>query len=324
MIKKSLLLLSLIAAAVSFSSCATKGKTEGKTAVSSPVISYTLNDFYSFVPEKESENITIAATLNAKFGDNVTAMINGGTPAKNPAPVPSQLGESVVTTNRRYYYYDGEERTVTFEIVYSNVKAKDIPENTVLESTDVIGTVCAESASIVFRSEKLEPYLTSVSNYKPDYVDGYWYYYPGILDSREVKWLDFFPPNEEELVELYDHATDIYKETLGATFGFYFPNLYETTLPVYPFLQEDGTSLLGIDYYGCNMLLYFQQGFYDYLQKEYTLGDKIYLLLQITEFTAGPEDGTLAYVGYVRDYSLISPTEMVWKNFTYIKNSYKK
>ncbi|MCQ2577817.1 MAG: hypothetical protein MJ176_04720 [Treponema sp.] len=328
MFKKCLFALSLLAGLV-LSGCATTGAKEPQItniANQAPVQTYTLLDFYNYVPPVESEKMTCVGVLSTTPGQNVTAMVSGSTPVVNPAPVPASLGKTTVTSLRRKYYYDGQIREITFEIVYFNIEPKYYAERSVIMNSDVIGTACGDSAGVVLRSENLEPYLLSVSNTKPNYIDGHWYYYPGIMDSSEVKWLDFYPPEDsaEELKELYDHATEVYQETLGHTFGFLFQNLYETTLPVYPFLQEDGSSVLGIDYMGCPMLLYFQPGFYEYLQNEYTLGDKIYLLLQIADFTAGPEEGTLAYEGYVRDYCLVSPTEGVFNKFTLIKESYSK
>lgn len=327
MFRKSLLIAGLLSAAILLSGCATTGAKEPQItniANQAPVQTYTLLDFYSYVPPVESEKLTCVGVLSTTPGQNVTAMVSGSTPVVNPAPVPASLGKTTVTSLRRKYYYDGQIREITFEIIYSNIEPKYYAEYSVIMSNDVIGTACGDSAGVVLRSERLEPYLISISNAKPDYMGGLWYYYPGIMDSSEVKWLDFTPPNEKELKELYEHATEVYNETLGATFGFLFQDLYETTLPVYPFLQDNGSSVLGIDYFGCHMLLYFQPGFYEYLQNEYTLGDKIYLLLQISEFTQGPEEGTLAYFGYVRDYSLRSPTEGVFNKFTLIKESKKK
>lgn len=326
--KKLLAVLSLLSVVI-LSGCASTGAKEPQItniANQAPEKTYTLLDFYNYVPPVESEQISCAGIISTELGQDVQAMVTGATPVLKPAPVPESLGKSAVTSLRRKYYYDGQTREVTFEIVYFGIEPKYYAERSVIMSSDVIGTACGDSVGVVLRSENLEPYLISVSNTKPDYLDGHWYYYPGIMDSRNVKWLDFFPPEDsaEELKELYDHATEVYSETLGHTFGFLFQNLYETTLPVYPFLLEDGSSVLGIDYMGCPMLLYFQPGFYDYLQDEYTPGDKIYLLLQIAEFVTGPEEGTLAYEGYVRDYSLRSPTEGVFNKFTLIKESYSK
>ncbi len=217
-------------------------------------------------------------------------------------PLPSFSPDVVVVETSSEYFYKGKVCVSDYQLVYGNVLSQKTGE---VKQKDSIGVATEELIGVFCRSKTLDAYLVSVSSVIPEFYQGYWYYFPGMFISSEMKWLDYFPPNEENFKDMYAHA----KESPMSLIRFYWPILLKTQLTEMPTLLEDGTASQIIKYQDMPLSLRWQNGFYSYLENEYTLGDDIYLYLQI---------GGMAYFKnapvfdcYVRDFSLVPPEEVV-------------
>lgn len=108
---------------------------------------------------------------------------------------------------------------------------------------------------------------------------------------------------------------------------FYWKLLMETELSAYPKKLTKASSFRGvgiessmeIEYEGMKFSLGFQKGFLDYLLDEYTLGDKIYLYIDVDSVDAFSK----TFNCYVRDFSLISPTEIIQQRIDIVKERVK-
>ncbi len=181
---------------------------------------------------------------------------------------------------------------------------------------DQIGLSSGEEVQLFARSKELDPYLVACSAVKPFKWDGSWYYFPGMYVSSVMKWLSFEPANLANFKAMHDHATEE-ENRFGFTY-FVWWSLLETTLDEYPALVKDdkeGRSEQVILFGDMPLKLSYQPGFLDYLLDEYTLGEKIYLYLQIT----GISGSTGEFQGYVRDFSLVPPEVIVDERLAELK-----
>ena len=112
------------------------------------------------------------------------------------------------------YYYKGETLNCRFELIYEGIGGT--PAEPEVSQNDIIGNALGERVSLCARSKELDPYLVSCSYHPPQEKDGYWYYFPGMYISTEMKFLSFQPADYGAFKSMYDHATTG-EEALGMT-----------------------------------------------------------------------------------------------------------
>jgi len=173
-------------------------------------------------------------------------------------------------------------------------------------------------------SKTLDPYLVLNSNRPPAYYAGYFWFNPSFLSATgPTKWITFDPVNDlgSKLAEIASHVSDkspglaVYDQKVR----------FRTKLSQYPrgISDEERKSISAYEsiIYGRNgiiaditeikadgytYLLCWQNGFQDYLKKEYTLNDDIWLYGVIVTYNVWEKKG---YV-FLRDFTMASPEEM--------------
>ncbi|MCQ2591045.1 MAG: hypothetical protein MJ179_11525 [Treponema sp.] len=248
-----------------------------------------------------------------------------GKVVKSPEKLPSLMKNSVVVEINKTYFFENEDRTSTYEMIYFDVK-QTAKKGAEISSGDELGKAMNDVVYIIVRSKTIDPYLVSVNSILPVKVNGFYYWFPGMLANDTMKYLDYSPLDLEGVKWMYNHTTnpDSDPDWTPGYSSFRWQILMETSLKSYPKkLKENAMSKYGVpieseltvEYEGMQFSLAFQPQFLDYLKEEYKLKDKIYLYLVVDGI--GAFDKTFSC--YVRDFSLISPTEIVKRNMNTIK-----
>ncbi len=241
--------------------------------------------------------------------------------------VPKAFGDNVlVFTYEHEYAFNGEVKTASYEVLYANVLAnrtlQAATENTLAVSRGFsIGSPINNDVSITVRSTELDLYLVAAAERIPEYYDGYWYFAGEIFNPAVMKFFAFeeiesmtspmvFPlaedhPSLESLTE-YPGFTTVHGSLRA---------VIQSELSEYPYAVTSNTpfastfsncpTVLSTNIDGVETMLYFQEGFDNYLLNEYTLGNPIYLYLQVYYANMG------TLYCYVRDFSLDSPNDIV-------------
>ena len=254
--------------------------------------------------------ITCLATMNTQPNTSIKS-VDDGIIQVEYSELPGEFIDSIVIETTREYYMDGKTKNSKFQLIYSGV-------NRTIESINIknnfeLGLATGTSVSICARSLDLDPYLVACSDVVPIYKNGYWYYFPGMYVSSQMKWLSFKPAEYESFKSMYDHATNG-EEALGLT-KFNWWVLYKTSLSEYPTPMNNEMSTQVIYFYDIPLRLNYQKSFLKYLQDEYILGTPIYLYLQIYGINGFDKE----YKCYVRDFSLVPPEEIVNKRIEHIR-----
>jgi len=262
-------------------------------------------------PQPQADLVDKAEPVYPQAGLNCFAVMNTvpGTPVNSVGAgrlkqsfdaLSEDFSAPVVFDVEHEYYYKGETLNCRFELIYEGIGGT--PAEPEVSQNDIIGNALGERVSLCARSKELDPYLISCSYHPPQEKDGYWYYFPGMYISTEMKFLSFQPADYGAFKSMYDHATTG-EEALGMTL-FNWWSLVETRLDEYP-VQGEQTIL----FEDIPLHLEYQKGFPEYLLDEYVLGDPIYLYLQIRGISGFSKE----YNCYVRDFSLEPPEEIIRK-----------
>ena len=225
----------------------------------------------------------------------------------NYPELPSEFSDAIVLLTEKEYYYKGKKEKVQFEVIYSGITGDD--SITEYQQNDILGEATGTEVKMCVRSKELNPYLVACDSATPDQYNGYWYYFPGMYSSTEMKWLSYEPVNYDSFKLAYEQINYGHDSPLMMT-KFYWWTLLETKLDAYPVPviynnveMYDQTIILN----EFRLKLTYPKGFLDYLHDEYKIGNTIYLYLQITEFNGFTKE----FSCYVRDFSLESPEDIV-------------
>ncbi len=266
--------------------------------------------------------------LTYEAGSNVQSFFAGeyiGTEENNQ--VPQAFGENVlVFTHELDYALNGTAKQMKYEVIMANVLETRLLQLSEDRTVPVsrgssIGKAANNDVSITVRSTELDLYLIAAANRIPEYYDGYWYFAGEIFNPAAMKFFAFeevesmktpmvFPlaedhPTLESLTE-YPGLTTIYG-SLNAVIKTELSDYPQAVTKDTPFASNFSncptTLTTNID--GVETVLYFQEGFDNYLLDEYTLGNPIYLYLSVYYANMG------TLYCYVRDFSLDSQKDVV-------------
>jgi len=309
--KKSFLAAGLLLSALLLFSCATTQKAK----TTSPDDNINLDDELPFVSKPCTDNEIINVYQSGKIKGKYDAL-------------PPTFKDAIVFECESEYYYNNKTNTSVFEMIYVGVQVLDgINTSEPLE----IGTQFAKSTAaelkIICRTKDIDTYLVSSSNTFPRKYKGYYYYLPGMLLNTTMKYLDFASIEEYSYEWLYHHTVEEDPDdpdwAPGASFVRW--NAYiKTELPSYPQLLEKPFSYSGvpmesstvIEYKGIPFELYFQPGFKQYLEDECKPGDQLYFYV----FVDSCNFFSKSYTAYVRDFSTVSPEEIIEERIQMIKD----
>jgi hypothetical protein len=262
--------------------------------------------------ENPRDPAEVLAVMNTSEGTEINA-IDEGRVLSDYFPLPASYGDALVVETTRSYYYRGEELSLTFELIYTGLNPV---AGGPIERGSTVGRAVAGEVGLVARAPELEPYLIGSSQSRPVYHEGYWYYFPGMYVSDQMKWLSFAPVEYEEFRAMYDHVTDPEEAPGVARFSWWV--LYQTSLGEHPVPVADGNGYEQLVMFDDMPLrLRWQRGFLDYLENEYVLGDPIYLYLQISGLSAFEKE----FDCYVRDFSLVPPEEIIEDRFRIVRET---
>ncbi len=255
-------------------------------ASSKPVLEHTPREF----PLSHGQYSTTAGeAFTSPFAGQVTPQVAGIYPFERALAVETE------TT----YYYHNHKYTCSYQVLFTGMKTS-LKDDTRVAAGDVLGKATGESVFVVIRSKIFDPYLVSMAQVMPYRHHEYWYFYPGMLDASAMDWLSYAPFSKFRAEWNYLKTTRMQAET-----DFQYKTLVHTSLTEYPASSSDGTSHQTLVHEGCTLNLHWQKDFRQYLEVEYQLGSPIYLYLMVTSIK---DD---VYECQVRDYSLVSPDEIV-------------
>ncbi len=243
------------------------------------------------------------------------------------------------------YFFEGEERVGRYEVIYSGVKVYDhiivsSRLSPAIEPGTPIGTATADEPFVVIRSSNLDPHLVATSEMLPTRYNGFWYFTPESLTPTSMKWLYFEPiESKDEKFTLMPYMgltlKELAEDTEGKTEIYTIPSqqiMIEAVLDEYPqeFNYEsldkirplskglimntfrNCTTETTVTFDDINLQLFFQTGFDEYLLDEYTLGEPLYLFINL-KFSANGE-----LLCYVRDFGFEIGEEIVKRKTDYI------
>ena len=239
----------------------------------------------------------------------------------------------IIRTETNYVLYN-ENRESTYYVMVFDFK-KSVSDGMIVKQGDIIGHAERDKAKLLVFSETLDPYLVINSNSRPAYYAGYFWFDPVFLSpTGSTKWITFDPVDniENELSEMAGHLTEekpglaVYNKRVR----------FRTKLSQYPreISQEERKSISTYEMiaYGRNglmshvteinagsydYLLCWQNGFSDYLKKEYALNDDIWLYGVIVTYNVWEKKG---YV-FLRDFTPVSVEEMYEGRLRILKGS---
>ena len=309
--KKSFLAAGLVCSALLLFSCATTQKAK----TTSPDDNINLDEELPFVSKPCTDNEIINVYQSGK--------IKGKYDALQPT-----FKDAIVFECESEYYYNNKTNTSVFEMIYVGVQVLDgINTSEPLERGTQFAKSTAEELKVICRTKDIDTYLVSSSNTFPRKYKGHYYYLPGMLLNTTMKYLDFASIEEYSYEWLYHHTVDEDPDdpdwAPGASFVRW--NAYiKTELPSYPQLLEKPFSYSGvpmessavIEYKGIPFELYFQPGFKQYLEDECKPGDQIYFYV----FVNSCNFFSKTYTAYVRDFSTVSPKEIIDERIQMIKD----
>ena len=305
--KKLFIAAGLVLSALLLFSCATTKTVAEKQAAPSDI-----EEELPFVSKTCTDNEIINTYQSGKIKNNYDEL-------------PPSFEDAVVFECESEYYYNNQTNTSVYELIYIGVKVFDGIEGS-LENNTPFATSTAEELKLICRSKLLDKYLISTSNVIPKKFNGYYYYMPGMLLNTTMKYLDFASIEEYSYDWLYHHTVDEDPDdpdwAPGASFVRW--NAYiKAELAAYPELLEEPYSYSGvpmessakIEYKGIPFELYFQSGFKQYLEDESKPGDQIYFYV----FVDSCNFFSKSYKAYVRDFSTVSPEEIIEERLQIIK-----
>ncbi len=236
---------------------------------------------------------------------------------------------SILIRSRQAYYLGGKEAVSEYELLVKNLKYEVKPET--VEREAAIGVIAA-TTRLAARSRALDPYMLRNTTAKPVFKDGFWYFFPAWLDPSRFQALSFRQVDsfEAAVADFYERwAREDEKDDQSFATIHYFPELdrirVKIKLDAYP-VPANRTQALGmteLNFYRNPGLfvsesrfpmggkyvpiMYWQKGFKEYLEKEYVLGNEVYVYCSVYTL----DHVNKAIVVCVRDFALKSDEDVI-------------
>ena len=198
-----------------------------------------------------------------------------------------------------------------------------IPDGSKIELGDLIGHTGSSSAKIIVFSETLDPYLVVTSESKPVFYNGYFWFHPGFFSpTGGTNWLSFDPV--ESITAVLAEAAEYSSSNPGFTWlnqrvrfkyaiSHYPKNITENErneISIYENMLYGRSGIIGyiteINTGSLNYVLCWQNGFLNYLRREYTLNNDIWLYGVLVRYDPWLNKGYI----FLRDFTYISIEEM--------------
>lgn len=296
-------------------------------------------------PAASSADITrTMGQLNVAYGASVKLPLDGRLVQIGNAGLPPVFGPDTLVFNVTHQYWldGGKQAFGNYQLILSGVQPipalQSVSGSTVIEKGTVIGTATESPVQVNLRCRTIDLFLCDSAQNIPELVNGWYYFGVGMLMSGSPKFLNYQPVTSakdeipfwdfpESLEQMSQRGRSEYEAKAKGEVVSRYPDFqicFETTLDRYPSTDlrlstnvspaerlmlartySNCPYYLSVDFDGVPMQLFFQDGFDQYLKDEYTLGDPIWLYLQVSEFINGE------LIGYVRDFTLKSPVETV-------------
>ena len=228
----------------------------------------------------------------------------------------------VIQIDENYVLYN-EEQKITYFIMIFDLE-KMVTDGATIELGDVLGRVHEAHVKMLAFSETLDPYLIINSSRIPVFYAGYYWFDPSFLASTgNTRFLSFNPVDNIDimLTEMADH---IIQETPGL--AIYNERVrFKSKLSLYPqaITQEQRSAISGYENIvygrtgiighineiktgGFSYYLCWQNGFNEYLRREYTLNNDIWLYGIIVTYDVLEKR---AYI-FLRDFTPVSLEEI--------------
>lgn len=269
------------------------------------------------------------ATLNCNRGEVIKTLLKGKI-LKSYDALPPEFIDPIVFQCESNFYYNSEVQTSTYQFIYIGASLLDDFSEDLSSKVDFARTT-EDGVKLICRTKELDTYLVSCSTAIPKKYDGYYYYLPGMLLNNTMKFLNFYNISEYDYKGIFNHTIEPDPKDPSWIPGFSYVNwnvCMNAQLTSYPELL-DKTFYYGnvpleskaeITYDGIKFELYFQPGFKKYLEDECKLGDDVYFYA----FVEGCGYYTKSYRAYVRDFSVISPEEIIEERLNLIKDYYNE
>ena len=231
-------------------------------------------------------------------------------------------GRLIIQMEAKYVLYEKEHNINYYVLIFDFNKS--LNDGASVTVGDIIGSLDNRKAKLVVFSESLEPYLINHSNEYPVFYGGYYWFSAAFMTSPgSARWLSFDPVNnmEAELIEIADHVASeppglsLYNKWVRfkVKLAEYPREISEEEMKSISYYERIGYGRNGLTFYiseigagDYNYLLCWQKGFLDYLKKEYSLNDEMWLYGVISTYDVWSGKGLI----FIRDFTLVSMEEM--------------
>jgi hypothetical protein len=251
---------------------------------------------------------------------------------------PSGFGRFIELEHVFEYYFDGKRRHFTLYSILANlaeVHVSDIGQE--LNAGDVLGSLGAthtlfSTDDLVFclYASELNLYFSYLTGTKPHWSVGYYWYSPNKLFFSEKKPFDYFQFYEIELPKgLFSFHNRLLQENRSSKNTLYFFNhiRFPLTLPEQP-QSRDGqwddllsesrltteieirslyTHFNDIQLESFRLIIFWQQGFDNYLLNEYRVGEELHIYGYLFAY----DDADNSFYFLARDFNFERPENLV-------------
>ena len=230
-------------------------------------------------------------------------------------------GRTIIQTHNKYTIY-GKEVENDFYVMTFNFN-NELLENEYINKWDVLGKKDTGEVHVMIFSSSLDPFLVLTADVFPVFYAGYYWFSPAFISANgPTIWTSFDEVKNINalLSNIGEHSTDG-----GPGFTFYNNRIrFQTKINEYPreikteeksviekyeevIYGTDGviTHVTEMEAGGYNYRLLWQGGFSDYLQKEYSLNNPLWLCGTVVTYDIWENMGYI----FIRDFSEYSLEE---------------
>ena len=267
-------------------------------------------------------------------GQVIYAQENAKKAKKSQMDIPEELANGVlIVTYEEVYYYQGEKKTETYQMLYSNIKPdekykKASEKNPVKVEGECILGVATGDVTVVLRHKELDPHLAFCAKNLPLKVGSYWYFGLESLMPEADKFLSYQPiESKDTRITFPDGISESLEQLITnrdpAVYSSFppMPVRFNTVMNTYPGkIHEAETSAekdlfrqyssqfaieAVAEFEGYKLHFYYSQQYEDYFANEYKLGDPVNLFGNILYVYKGE----LFLYGW--EFSFTDPDEFV-------------
>jgi len=229
----------------------------------------------------------------------------------------SIFNENIVYRFETPYRFDNKDNKIIYYAIVFDFNRTELNNNNV-KYGEIIGRARGGDPKYLVFCETIDPYLIINSRSIPVQYGGfYWFEGSFLFSNGGTNWFSF--EKEENIENRLKEMAELYQDSPGLTLYSQFRVFFKLNLQEYPkipnfdeslnisaseralFNRSNLTSFINVINIGnSKFYLCWQRGFDEYLRREYTLNDDIWLYVMCATFNSMTNTGCI----FIRDFAL--------------------